>query len=272
VLAVAYLFFALACALTWALATPAALAWTHHEAPSPLAVACAGLSAFGPTLAALVLAAREKRLGAVFGRWRASPAWVGIALFAPFVLHALATLVFVALGGHPSRWLHPPADATQVAALVVFPLGEEFGWRGYAHPRMVERFGLVGGSLVVGFAWGLWHLAYAFTPDAAGFDLFAFALTMVELPLYALLVAWVFERSNRSMAVAIAFHAGAHLDHIEHAPRAEWGLHVAHVGVVAIVATAAAWSMTRWSTRRVPAEPSTPQPSARAPRRVVDEA
>ena len=72
------------------------------------------------------------------------------------------------------------------------------------------------------------RIAYAsFTPEAATFDGFIFTLTMLELPLYSLLIAWVFERSGRSMAIAIAFHAGAHLDHIEHAPRAELGLHVA---------------------------------------------
>jgi len=137
---------------------------------------------------------------------------------------------------------------------------------------MVARFGLVRGSLVVGAAWGLWHLAYSVTPDAAGFDWFAFTVTMVELPLYALLVAWVFERSNRSMAVAIAFHAGAHLDHIERAPRGEWGLQVAHVAVVAVLAAAAAWSMrsmTQRATRR--GSRAAALEKAEAPRGVVDE-
>jgi hypothetical protein len=79
----------------------------------------------------------------------------------------------------------------------------------------------------------------------AGFDPFVFGMTMVELPLYALLFAWVFERANRSMAVAIAFHAGAHLDHIERAPRTELGLHAAHVAVLAIAAALAARSLAR---------------------------
>jgi membrane protease YdiL (CAAX protease family) len=110
---------------------------------------------------------------------------------------------------------------------------------------MVERHGLVRGSLLLGAVWGLWHLAYSITPDAAGFDPFELGLTMIELPLYSLLIAWVFERSQRSMAVAIAFHAGAHLDHIERAPRAELGLHVAHLAVVAVVAMVAAWALAR---------------------------
>ena len=65
----------------------------------------------------------------------------------------------------------------------------------------------------------------------------------LELPLYSLLIAWVFERSNRSMAVAIAFHAGAHLDHIERAPRSDLRLHALHLVVLAVIAVFAARSL-----------------------------
>ena len=49
------IFLALACAFTWALATPMALAWWRQVTPPPYAVPCAGLSAFGPLFAALVV-------------------------------------------------------------------------------------------------------------------------------------------------------------------------------------------------------------------------
>jgi membrane protease YdiL (CAAX protease family) len=236
-------FFALACAFTWGFAAPAAFAWTHHEAPSQLAVGCAGLSAFGPLVAALAFAVPRKELGEVFGRWRTHPMWIALALLAPAAVHLVSTALYAALGGHPSSWFHPPNAPEQLAALVVFPFGEEFGWRGFAYPRLTKRLGRVTGTLVVGLAWGVWHLAYSFTPEAASFDGFTFTLTMLELPLYSLLIAWVFERSGRSIAVAIAFHAGAHLDHIEHAPRTELGLHGAHLLVLAVLALVAARSL-----------------------------
>ncbi len=250
------IFFALSCAVTWGFATPAALAWMRHEAPSPGAVACAGLSALGPTLAAFAIAAsgasgaKRRELRAVFGRWRTHPGWIALALFAPAAVHLVATGIYVALGARPAQWFHPPATPEQWAALVVFPLGEEFGWRGFAHPRIVARRGLVKGSLLLGTGWGLWHLMYSITPETGGFDVFQFALGMAELPLYSLVIAWAFERSGRSMAVAIAFHAGAHLDHIEHAPRADLGLHALHLIVVAVVAALAARSMAKGEARR----------------------
>jgi membrane protease YdiL (CAAX protease family) len=239
------LFFALACAITWTMASPAALAWMHHQSPAPLAVAGAGLSAFGPLLAALVVAGRQKQLRQMFGRWRTRPAWVLLALLAAPLVHLIATALFVAIGGQPDRWFHPPNTPEAVAALVVFPLGEEFGWRAFAHPRMVSRHGLVRGALIVGLGWGLWHLMYTITPAAGGFDPMELAMIITELPLYSLLIAWVFERANRSMAVALAFHAGAHLDHIERAPRTDLRLHVIHLAVLALFAGVSAWALSR---------------------------
>jgi membrane protease YdiL (CAAX protease family) len=241
----AYEYFGLACAITWLLAVPAALAWRRHEAPPPYAVACAGLSAFGPMLAALAVAGPRRQLGEVFGRWRTNPAWIVLGLFAPATVHAVATALYTAAGGHPAQWFYPPVTPEQVAAFLVFPLGEEFGWRGFAYPRMVQRHGLVKGSLIVGAVWGLWHLMYEITPEAGGFDAVGFGTMLVELPLYSLLIAWVFERSNRSMAVAIAFHAGAHLDNIERARRTDLRLQVLHVAVLAIIAVFAARSLAR---------------------------
>ncbi len=249
-----YGFFALAWAWTWLLAAPAARAWMQHRAPPPSAIACAGLSAFGPLLAALAVAGPRRQLREVFGRWRTNPAWIVMALFTPAAVHALATALYVAIGGHPAQWFHPPVTSEQVAALVVFPLGEEFGWRGFAQPRMARRHGPVKGSLLVGLAWGLWHLMYSITPQAGGFDPLEFGLIMVELPLYSLLIAWVFERSNRSMAVAIAFHAGAHLDHIERASRTDLRLHALHICVLAVIAMFAARSLARQDTGRVAAK------------------
>ncbi len=240
-----YLFFAAACGVTWLLAAPLALAWMAQEPPPPYALACAGLSAFGPLVAALVVARRQKRLGEVFGRWRARPAWVLAALFAPMAVHLIATSRYVAIGGHPSQWLYPPTAPEQIAALVVFPIGEELGWRGFAHPRMVSRYGLVKGSLALGAVWGVWHLVYSVTPAAGGFDAFTFAMTMAELPLYALLIAWIFERTNRSMAVALAFHAGGHLDHLDLAPRTELRLHAMHLLTLVVFAGLAARSIAK---------------------------
>ncbi len=237
-------FFVLACALTWVLALPTSLAWLEQRAPSPLAVTGAGLSAFGPLFAVLFIAGRKRQLGAVFGRWRTHVGWVVLALALPIALRTLAIALSAALGETPSRWFYPPSTPEAMAALVVFPLGEEFGWRGYAYPRLFGRFGAVGASLVLGLVWGVWHLGYSIAPTGE-VDLFRFAFGVVELPLYSVILTWIFERGGRSMAIAIAFHAAAHIDHIELAPTAELCLHLSHLLVVAVAAGFAARALRK---------------------------
>jgi membrane protease YdiL (CAAX protease family) len=238
-------FFALACLTTWLLALPTALAWMQHRTPAPYAIAGAGLSAFGPLLAALAVAGPRREFRQVFGRWRTNPGWILLALAGAPIIHLLATALFAAIGGHPTRWFYPPNTPELLAALVVFPIGEEFGWRGFAHPRLVARFGPVRGCLILGALWGVWHLGYSITPAGGRFDLLGFGITVTELPFYSVLLGWVFERADRSMAVAIAAHAGAHLDKIDRAPRTDLRLQVVHLFVVAGIAVLAAGSLSR---------------------------
>ena len=58
---------------------------------------------------------------------------------------------------------------------------EELGWRGFALPRLQERFSPVRATLVLGTIWGLWHLPLLRVEDNAGHDL-------ATLPLIAMLI------------------------------------------------------------------------------------
>lgn len=229
------LFFLLACAITWLLDLPLTVAYLRHVAPTPLPLLLVGLGAWGPTLAAWLVAARDGTVGEVFGRWRTNPGWVLVGLLVLPALHLPATLLERALGGQPAHWFYPPPDPARFAALVMFPLGEELGWRGLAYPRLARSYGPVRGGLVVGAVWGLWHLLMMVTPDGS-FDLLRAGITMIDLPLYSVVFAWVLRRANGSLAVAIALHAGAHLDNVYDAPATELRLRVLRFLVLAAAA------------------------------------
>jgi uncharacterized protein len=238
-----YAYFALACAITWLLDLPYVLAMVRHVAPPPYALPLTGLGAFGPTLAALAIAARRRELRDVFGRWRTHPIWILVGLGLLFPLHIAATAIDVALGGHPAHWFYPPVEPERMAALVVFPLGEEFGWRGFAHPRLAKRHGPVVGSMILGAFWGLWHLGMMFTPEKSP-DVLMVGALMAEMAVWSIVWAWVFERGQRSMAVAIALHMGAHLDNVTRAPESEVRLRVLRFFVAAVAAVIAARALS----------------------------
>jgi membrane protease YdiL (CAAX protease family) len=239
-----YRFFALACGITWLLDLPLALAWATNTPPPSYALTMTGLGAWGPTIAAFVVAARRHALRGVFGRWRARPVWIVVALLLPLAVQLPATCIEAALGGQPTHWFYPPLRPEHFAALVMFPLGEEFGWRGFAYPRLAQRWGPVVGSLVLGAGWGLWHLGMLFAPDPLRrLPAVTIVIYMADLALWSVVIAWIFERSGRSIAVAIAMHAGGHLDNVSRAPETEVRLRILRFLVLAVVAALAAGSL-----------------------------
>ena len=240
-----WVFFGLACAMTWALDLPMTLAFVRHAEPPAYALPMAGLGAWGPTLAAVLLAARRGEARALFGPWRTAPAWVALALALPLLVHLPATAIEVALGGEPAQWFYPPVKAEHVAGLVVFSIGEEFGWRGYAYPRAAQRYGPVVGSLIVGAVWGVWHLFMMVTPEGVLPSPLLVGKFVVELALWSVVIAWVFERGGRSMAVAIAIHAGGHLDNVTRAPLDEWRLQALRLAMLCVAAALAGRALTR---------------------------
>ncbi len=176
-------------------------------------------------------------------RWRTSPLWILAGLFVTPALHLVATLVEVALGGTPAHWFYPPVQPEHVAALVMFSVGEELGWRGYAYGQLAERAGPVVGSLVLGAVWTVWHLGMWLAgglPSAS-----AIAFGFVELMAGSVFIAWFFEKSGRSMLVAFALHAGAHLDNVNRAPDGEQRLRALRMLVYVAAAVVAGVTLKR---------------------------
>jgi membrane protease YdiL (CAAX protease family) len=132
-----------------------------------------------------------------------------------------------------------------VAGLVMFSVGEEFGWRGYAYPRLADRLGPARGALLLGTVWALWHLSVWIIAANGAPALSTVAFGTLELATGSVFFAWVFERSGRSLAVAIALHAGGHLDNANRAPEDEVRLRALRLIVYAAAAALAAWSLSR---------------------------
>jgi membrane protease YdiL (CAAX protease family) len=246
-------FLALACAITFALDAPWALSTVRGDVPSPGALALTGLGALGPTLAALTVALYRGSARAVFGRWRASPLVVLGALLLVPALHLVATLIEGALGGRPPL-AHPPTRPEHVAALVMFSVGEELGWRGYAQPRLAARLGVVLGPLALGAVWTVWHLGMWVAKDQWVRPALV-GQALVMLTMASLFYAWVFERSGRSLTVAIALHAGGHLDNPMRAEEPQ-RIRMIRLGVYVAAGALAALALARDARRAKPSERS----------------
>jgi membrane protease YdiL (CAAX protease family) len=95
-------------------------------------------------------------------------------------------------------------------AILTGPISEEFGWRGYALPRLQERQTTVRAAVVVGLLWGAWHTGpdfwrLIFQGDARAF-LYPAVLTIGTVPL-SILLAWLFNVSGGSLLPGMLLHA-----------------------------------------------------------------
>ncbi|WP_460855219.1 CPBP family intramembrane glutamic endopeptidase [Nocardiopsis coralliicola] len=160
-------FAALTLALSW-LPWAALIATGTATGDGPGATALFVLGSFGPTLAAAALWVRG-RAGLAPLRARAAAAWPALALLlgaAPTATAALAlnTGDLSALPQHAAAVAASVGGAGGVLGytLISGPLAEEFGWRGYAQPRMRATRGPARTAAVLGGAWALWHLPLFF--------------------------------------------------------------------------------------------------------------
>jgi CAAX protease family protein len=87
-------------------------------------------------------------------------------------------------------------------------LGEEIGWRGFMAPRMVERFGFTGGTLIAGVIWAAWHMPLLLFADYNSATEWWFALSCFTVLVVAtsVILTWLRLRSNSVWPCAL-FHA-----------------------------------------------------------------
>jgi uncharacterized protein len=212
-------FFVATFAFTWLLQAPGILAMRAHEIPSDGLMLMMGLGSAGPSLVALLFQWAERRFasGEPLPRATSSISW-RLALFAlifPAGAHLLGSSVLRALGLYDAQhWLYPPRLSTEIAIAVVAPLGEEWGWRGYALPRLQARLSPWAASLWIGLVWNLWHVPTLFVPEARGVTPLELGLYLVAMLASSIIYTWLFNRSGGSLVGPLLAHLGIHLDNV----------------------------------------------------------
>ncbi len=185
--------------------------------------------AIGPSLAAfiLVLAIGGKKglidLLRPFGRWRARVGLWGIAIFGTAILFFVGLGLHLLLGGNTPPFIMIKEELNLIPLFLVLvvlmpwngPVGEEFGWRGFALPRLQSKYSPLIASLVIGTVWGVWHLPTFFAEQGV-LSALAATMGMVFLVPYTLgtiantvFMTWLFNKTKASALIAgIVWHAG----------------------------------------------------------------
>jgi membrane protease YdiL (CAAX protease family) len=217
-----WLFFAVAYAFSWIFWIPDALAAHGMNLPAGMAKFLASPynpAAFGPLVAAIVLTLilqGWKGILALLKKgidFRFKKVWLVAILLLPLVIFAGGTLLSILSGATKPDFsvvLNPAYMF--IAFFVIFltggPLEEEFGWRGYALPRLQSRFGALTSSVILGLFWWFWHLPLVFIPGRFMTDnLLLFLALSVEFTLTSILFTWIYNNTNGSILSVLLLHS-----------------------------------------------------------------
>ncbi len=158
----------------------------------------------------IAITAGRTGLRALWGRltrFRIGWGWYVVGLL-PVALYLLATAVAGAIDsadfsmGTVTTALFSLHAGLVVSLFLRGAMGEELGLRGFALPRLQERHSPFRSSLIIGLAWGAWHLPVLIGRDAL--SIVAFVVLAIGL---SFLFTLVFNGSGGSLVPGLLFHA-----------------------------------------------------------------
>jgi membrane protease YdiL (CAAX protease family) len=94
-----------------------------------------------------------------------------------------------------------------IPLIIIGPLSEEYGWRGYFLYKLQQRWNALSSSIVVGIIWGLWHLPLFFMVGTSQHELrIPFISFLVGTITISVLMTWINNNTRNSIWAAIFLH------------------------------------------------------------------
>lgn len=153
-------------------------------------------------------------------QWRIGVHWYAVAILTTPIAASLALIVLTAIRG--PNFLPAVLQTQQPAPLIVFSLFfglmtgllEEFGWTGFALPRLLDRYPAFKAAFALGVVWALWHALLVLwvwpavpSPNLL-LQLGGGMVWMAALVPYRILMSWVYINTRSSLLIGgIIMHA-----------------------------------------------------------------
>lgn len=171
----------------------------------------------GPALASISVTAAtsgKAGVGHLLRRcvqWRVSVGWYVIAIFGLFLIYFVGYSVFLRINLLLALLAHWTLLLTVFLPQTVFIIltgafAEELGWRGFALPRLQQRYGPVLATIILGTLHGLWHLPAFFTRLLGPFNLIYYVGFLFTAMAATFLFTWIFNHTQGSVLLATLTH------------------------------------------------------------------
>lgn len=181
-----------------------------------------GIGALGPLIAAFVttwLFNRKDGIKILIGNcFQIKPIiYLLIALLAPFVLAILAIVINYSVNKSEINFVElitckefPEFNIAIffIYNLVFFGFGEEVGWRGFALPKLQEKFNALTSSIILTVFWAIWHWPlFFYRPGYISMDFAGVLGWVFSLLTGSVLLTWLFNSSRASILICAVFHS-----------------------------------------------------------------
>ena len=202
-------YFLLAYLLAWAFFIPAALESQKliEFSFSPKIFLLFGI--FAPFVSASVLTwSNDGRVGVrrLIKRgfdWN-FPYYIYLFIIIAPILNALIAYLLVG-GKTPNTNLLSLSGTFVIYFFLGGSFGEEFGWRGFALAKMLERTGASAAALLIGLLWATWHLPLFWIAGTSQFNT-PIWLYLIYVTALSFQYTWIYLRTNGNIFACLLFH------------------------------------------------------------------
>ena len=148
----------------------------------------------------------------LIGRWKVHWKWYAASALVFPALPLVAALLYTLLPGAQPL---PAVEVTAASLLVVMVImtisvtGEEIGWRGFALPRLQQRWTAFMSSIILGLIWWVWHIPFWIV--LGELETFGFGYWLMNLAFItavAVYITWLMNNTGNSLLMVILFHWG----------------------------------------------------------------
>lgn len=208
-------FFTFTFAWTWAIVF--ALIFTGAvkdvSKPTPVFIISGLICGLSPSLSAILVAGickGRQGIQELLGRfrWPGRGKWYAVALLTVPLATVLTTLCSALFLREYRFALTVPLLAMGVVWPFFSAFGEEFGWRGYVLPQLLQCMSPLKAGLLLGVVWELWHLPMHYIGYQAygKYMLPAYLIVTASMVIHSVIMAQIFSRTGGTLKTMILYH------------------------------------------------------------------
>jgi membrane protease YdiL (CAAX protease family) len=208
-----YVYYGLAFGITWGAGGLGLLVGLYDPAFafSPSSPLCY-LAGYGPSIAGLILVGRldgfagiKRLLARALPTVSGLPWHLGVIVGFAAVNLVAGRVVDSGILARLPRWDRLLYMLPFTLVTDTGPIGEEFGWRGFALPFLLRRRPPLAAALILGVIWAFWHLPAFFIPTLTQYKL-SFLVFVPNSVALSVIMTWLYRRNGGDMLLMILVH------------------------------------------------------------------